>query len=218
MSTSPGNSAILERLRSFPESARSEVQEGFRLLQGIERGRWPSLFSSAALWLDNVYAVRLPELAPKIGVTPTESGSLLTMAGLVSGLLPVSNSVDELLDACISEGYLSPEVRPLARDFVTSLQTADVHGAIARSQLASQTLPSFESLDFSVDVRFLFRDGDIVVATPVLLVSLKTDIPTESLNFQASRGDVIALMNLLRDAMRFLDSADEIVKRKKAES
>lgn len=122
---------------------------------------------------------------------------------LVGGLygsppIPLARA-DVLLDGATEAGFLDPDDRGGVTRFVREhLASHDdsVSVAVTRERSADFVLPRFKKLNVTTDVR-VTSSGEKLVALPVAVVILETDVPAQQLLFQMPLRDVERLQQTL---------------------
>lgn len=215
----PGSAAAVERLRRLPEDVRETIQQGFSALARVapdKRGDLVRLVIQSGG--HSRYGQSTRDAAVLLGLSPDEAADVLgaLSALLHIGVMGAEPGAVEFVSSAIKSGLIPPDASDTAREIAAGFDANRVGYAAAhdRVDLANRVLPSLESFDASVDVRFGFREGVMVTYAPVVVASLSTDAPEGGMIFfQLTRDQVDRLLSELSDLKEKLDKADAVVKK-----
>jgi hypothetical protein len=147
------------------------------------------------------------------GLGKAESGQISTAYTVAMGLLGESvATADDFVEAARGKLF-DPEDEGSARAIAGAIcdLRGDIKVVLASAELAGSVLPSFMSLDTSLDVRMKFADGKLLTAAPVVVAYLDTDANGEEIWFQMTKGDIEGLVKQFNVILSDIKAAEALI-------
>jgi hypothetical protein len=204
----PGRPAA-EILRRLPPAFREDAERGFVLLANIPQDRYEILVRHTIVMMDS----RRPpvdELTKTLGLTASETGSVVSAAMIVVPMFGEGTTADGVLEAATKVKLIDPSLVPKLKLFVDTVAAngPEIAAVIKRVALTDQVLPSFMTVDVAVDVRLGFAEGRVDVVAPVALIHIDTDRENEELWFQCSKQQLLLIREEVETALKKIDAAE----------
>lgn len=190
---------------SMPKEVREFLGSGFSQLAMLPKASLTSVASQVSRWLDP--AEPEPEvdiLARQFRVESLEMSAIMSAVTFLASALfagPSPMEVQTFVDKATNAGILKQGDAAAIQTFGdTDLST---HGsllsdALLRASLSTRIVPSFQQLATAVDLRVVAVGGERVVAVPVVIATLSTDVSDQELLFQMTARDVGQLVQQLQ--------------------
>jgi hypothetical protein len=207
-STMPEFASFLDEI---PNTMRAAIRDGVRSLGGLTDEQLRAL---AGVTLE---AMRAPDATPPSAVSkligvPEDTATALVMMSmsLASGSLsntPTKQIVNSLRDHRLIEDSDNKKLATLLEELAR--RSVDFQALARLRSTTDAVLPSFRSLETTVDVRLRFEDDAIVLAVPVVVAMLRTDSVQQRLWFQLSKVQVESLIKELQSALKQMEKAEQ---------
>ena len=190
---------------SVPPPVRAVLASGFSSLAGLTGDSLDKVADQVSLWLDPTTAApKNEDIARDLDIEASAAHAILMAAmfqasALFGGMNAVS--VDAFVAKAVSADILheqqSDAIRSFGKDRLDTRRTT-IQRALARSYSSVHIMPSFQSLDATIDLRVATVDGGRPVLMPMAIAALRTDVRDRELVFQMTPRDVEQLVQQLR--------------------
>jgi hypothetical protein len=193
---------LQHRLTDIPESTSSHIKVGFALLPKLSADQLRGIVSYVISNLSKRTRYD-PDVAAEIsGVDKQIVGDMLSAIALTVGaVFDIEVSKEDffrLAPAGLIDDQSVPFVELILGEAID--QRDQIKADFERSKVANAILPSFRSIELSVDIRLKFDDDDnIIDKVPLALFYIATDLDDEIV-FQASSADIEDLIKKLESA------------------
>lgn len=141
--------------------------------------------------------------------TKDAQGLVPALPALLALIAARQEDAESFVDGLVESKLLEPVGRVQALRLVRPLVSARpaLITAMQETQLARETIPSFNGMSISVDLRLGFEGSEVATSIPISLVYLKTDVEEKDVYFQATIADIRYLISNLTDALHQLEAA-----------
>jgi hypothetical protein len=145
------------------------------------------------------------------GPNPDDVIAFVSATNTLLSFLRGGESPEDVASGIFSSLPLSSEAKNAVQSLLSVLvqQRPSLDGAYEKRELASNTLPTLEDTNFSVDLRVLFKEGKVSVNTPVVIAHFDTDGMNQELWFQMSKK---RLERLIKDLEKIAAEVDVLEK------
>jgi hypothetical protein len=205
-----------EVLAELPGPAKAYLKQGFAALAKFPENRYEELVAIVAEFVTSAHVFTLSpdRLAARLGVPPSDAAALLGSVSLIAWVLSVrEETAQEFVETATAVGILDEgnATPALAFSHLIVKDRPALKGAIERSRLGTELLPSLTGVGTAVDVRLRFEEGRVAFAVPVALVHLRTDVRGQALWFQLTRSQLEQMIQELQETLRRLQGAEQWV-------
>ena len=188
----------------MPSEVREMMESGFSHLATLPSESLASVASQVVRWLDpSEPAPEVGALAEMHDLDVPAMGSIMAATTLQASALFAARppmTVATFVAKATSTGILKAEGAPAVEAFGEKHlagHSAALHDALARANSSMQIVPSFESLDTTIDLRVAALMEQRVVTMPIVIATLRTDTEDQELLFQMTPRDVSQLLKQL---------------------
>lgn len=191
------------------ENMSPEVLEflavGYSHLATLPPASLDAIASQVSKWLDPACAEpEVATLARDVGIDAEAVDSLrvatlLQTTATSAGVRPMSPDafVTKAMEAGALKGEHAAAVKRFGDEYLKK-HSAEISDALSRAQSSTHIVPSFRSIDVTIDLRVAAVSDHRVVTMPVAIVSLQTDVPDRDLIFQMTARDAGQLVQQLK--------------------
>ena len=195
----------------LPPAFQARIKNGFSVLAEMSSDHLVDLVEVAKKSI----GVRQPpfeKYASTFNLPLEDVVALISAAVLAASLLSTRTiSAEEFALAAVEEQVAEEVQKDAIFKFAQIVlnQAEPFIDTLERSRIASQILPSFASLDATIDVRLRFEEGQVRAAVPVVVLSLSTDKDDEEIVFQTTREGIDQIIEQLQDIQSQLQTTEE---------
>ena len=188
----------------MPPELREILESGFSQLVTLPPESLKSIVSQAIRCFDPT------EPAPEVGTlareskvdAPTMNAIMAAVTLQASALFAARHSMPlhAFVTKAINIGVLKKDYAPTVQAFGNEYlepRSAAIRDALARANSSVRIVPSFQSLDTTIDLRIADVNDERVVTMPVVIATLQTDVSDRELLFQMTPRDVGQLLRKL---------------------
>ena len=188
----------------MPPEVIEFLESGFSQLVPLPPESLKSIVSQAIRWFDPT------EPAPEVGTlareskvdAPTMNAIMAAVTFQASALFAARHSMPlhAFVTKAINTGVLKKDYAPTVQAFGNEYlepRSAAIRDALARANSSVRIVPSFQSLDTTIDLRIADVTDERVVTMPVVIATLRTDVSDRELLFQMTPRDVGQLLRRL---------------------
>jgi len=204
---------LKRRLSAYPTDAHMFFKQGFSAAARLsDEVRGKVVDELVANFRRGKRRVDGSTLRSMTGLSSLDSERLMSAYSLLIGLLSEAEvSLDDLVEAGRDVIYFPEDgASMLAILKPINEGLGEIDAAVQRAQLAGRVLPSFQRMEVVIDLRLQFADGKVKHHIPVAVAYLKTDVATEDMWFQMSRGDVEDTIKSLNEVLSNMIAAETI--------
>ena len=198
-------------LENFPTDLISLLKSGFPVLIRLSDDQIRLATQMAIKHADSHQPPhrREPDVLSKLGgMTVNEAGPFfITLVTLLRRLPSSESGVEDASNELIAQGILgTTEQVELVRVLNTlSAFREEAARTFSKVSVANALLPSFSGMETVVDLRPVFRAGDILLTVPVTVAMLRTDIDGKYLYFQATKGQLKDCIEQLSETLERME-------------
>ena len=188
----------------MPPELREILESGFSQLVTLPPESLKNIVSQAIRWFDPT------EPAPEVGTlareskvdAPTMKAIMVAVTFQASQLFAARHSMPlhAFVTKAINTGVLKKDYAQTVEAFGNEYlepRSAAIRDALARANSSVRIVPSFQSLDTTIDLRIADVNDERVVTMPVVIATLQTDVSDRELLFQMTPRDVGQLLRKL---------------------
>ena len=190
---------------NMPAEAREFLEPGFSQLAVFSPQSLKSIASYAAIWLDpRETAPDVDSLAREFEVNALAMNAVMAAVSVQASALFAARRptpLDKFIERAIEVGLIRDEHGSAIQAFGTKYLTprrAEFRDALARANVSTHIVPSFQGLITTIDLRVADTDAQYVLTTPMILAMLRTDVGDQELVFQMTPRDVGQLLQQLK--------------------
>ena len=197
-------SAVANPFDEIPLPVRDFLATGFSNLAALPAASLETLAGRVSQWLDPQYPhPKTADIAHDLKVEVSIVDSIVPAVAFQATTLfasvdpiPLDSFVAKATAAGILKEQHLPAVRTLGEKY--RLHHEEIRDALVRAQSSTHTLPSFANFDATIDLRLARVESQRVVAVPIAMALLQTDVKDEQLIFQMTLRDVDQLQQKLK--------------------
>lgn len=197
--------AVPELFENMPSEVREFLKVGYSHLSAIPAASLDVIANRVREWLDPACAEPdVAVLARDLGVDVETVESLkaavmLQTTAIFSGVrsMPLETFVTRAMNAGALKEEHAAAVKRFGDEYLNK-HHADIGDAIARAQSSTHIVPSFRSIDATIDLRVATVREHRVVTMPMAIATLQTDVRDRNLIFQMTARDVDQLLQQLK--------------------
>jgi hypothetical protein len=205
--------ALQKYILQLDDQSRTKIRGSFANFSLFLK--YPDATQALADEVREIFATKRADsasLAKRVGVEESMASDAQTVAAFLTGLAGATESDAELIEAAIESDVLPKEAVESVRTFLPSLRRQDLKRELDEVQLADSTLPSFDHLYSSVDVRLRFTGDGVEFAVPVIVAGLFTDSKEQRIWFQLNKAQAVQLVKTLEERLHQMELANRWIR------
>lgn len=196
---------LRERIDAFPNQLRAGVARGARVWPRLTNDQHTRVVAATKLFVAHPNAVDGVELAKELAVKPRQALDVVYLGFFLTAFVATSDEPADVARISAEVGIVDAADVAAVANCLTELRKEK--DDFQRQHFAEHTLPSFEFLDTSVDVRCIVRNGAVSSTVPVIVARLDTDAD-ERIAFQLSKGQLLGLLRTLNAALAEVEAVE----------
>lgn len=207
----PDRRSFKDLLSRIPKDVDNDLREGFSWIGELTKERLETLVDVAVMAIDEPHALDEPTTREKLGLNEARANAVAGVMIVLRSAPVARESTEEILSLLKERLSLNAVQTNGARSFIGEFgkRAREVSVALQTRTLASTLLPSFEHLQWTVDLRLKFTAEDVSAFAAVAIASLRTDAapPLGRFWFQMSKSE---LKRLIAEANETLEEMERI--------
>jgi len=207
---------LKEILADLPQPLKGVMTRGFTALGSLPEESRNMLAAEVKKNITNISDLDVPKLATTLGVEEDVAGLIASATSLLMALATSRTEDSALLVAGLVEEEFVKESSRHAALHVLEVLASDresLKQSMKIDSLAAETIPSFNSLSTSTDLRLRFKDGEIELVVPAVIAHLTTDHSETNCFFQLKKSDIVQLIDQLQKILEQIEKAERWAQR-----
>lgn len=198
-------------LSRVPKDVDRDLRDGFSWIGDLTKEQLETLVDLALTTIDEPHAIDEPNTRARLGLDEVRANAVAAVMIVLRSTPVARESTEEILSLLKERLSLDAAQTNGARSFIVEFgkRAREVSTALQTRTLASTLLPSFEHLQWTVDLRLKFTAEDVSAFAAVAIASLSTDAapPLGRFWFQMSKSE---LKRLIAEAKQTLEEMERI--------
>lgn len=196
---------------SMPDHLKSFARQGLSVIASLNQAQFATFVELVQLNFLSSSDDDTEEMRQKLSLSERQASAATLVGALAIGLVTSGEDTERSIEVATTAQVVTPETAGLFRSLMEALQPQKqtLSETIQSAELASETLPSFNGLDLTLDLRLGFEGSAIKGAVPVVLAHLRTDVRDARVFFQIQKRDIVGLISQLEKILRQVEEAEK---------